>query len=180
MPVLNVTRYATHVNGQHINLIMDAVEGTHQDVTKLYNITSLLYISLNYQQIVLYTCSILANLRDSLYYMRQVAIHAMDYIDAATTCILSPHVLPADDPRKMLIHIEEVLPSVMHLPDSSEDTLHFYRYLPTQILIADKQFLLLIDVPIQDCTQQIEIHEVFNLVIPHRNLSACYNIDRSI
>ena len=41
----------------------------------------------------------------------------------------------------------------------------------------DKQFLLLIDVPIQDHTQQLEIYEVFNLVIPQGNVSAHYNID---
>ena len=143
----------------------------------LYNISSSLYISLNYQQVVLHICSILENLRDSLYYMRQVAMHAIDYVDAATTGILSPHVLPIEDRRKMLIHIEEVLPSTMHLPVLSEDTLHFYRYLCIHILIANKWFLLLIDVPIQDCAQQLEIYEVFNLIIHHRNLSACYNID---
>ena len=54
----------------------------------------------------------------------------------------------------------------MHLAVSSEDTPHFYRYLSTHILIADEQFLLLTDVPIQDCAQQLEIYEVFNLVIP--------------
>ena len=115
----------------------------------LYNITSSLYTSLNYQQIVLHICSILAHLRDSLYYMRWAAMHAMDYIDAAITGILSPHVLPMDDLRTILIHIE----------------------------VADKQFLLLINVPIQDHTQQLEIYEVFNLVIPHRNFSAGYNIE---
>ena len=60
----------------------------------------------------------------------------------------------------------------MHLPISSEDALHFYRYLHTHVLIVDEQFLLLINVPIQ----QIEIYEVFNLEIPHRNFSAEYNI----
>ena len=64
----------------------------------------------------------------------------------------------------------------MHLPISSEDTLHFYRYLHTHIQIADEQFLMLIDVPIWDCAQQIEVYEVFNLDIPHRNYSACYDI----
>ena len=64
----------------------------------------------------------------------------------------------------------------MHLPISSEDVLHFYRYLHIHILIADKRFLLLIDVPIQDHTQQLEIYEVFNLDIPHGNFSACYSI----
>ena len=104
-------------------------------------------------------------------------MHVMDYIDAATTGILPSHILPVEDLWKMLTHIEEALPSTMHLPVSSEDTLHLCRYLCTHILIADKQFLLLIDVPIQDCAQQLKIYQVFNLVIPHGNLSACYNID---
>ena len=70
---LNVTRYAMQLNRQHINLVMDAVERTHQDVTTLYNITNSLYTNLNYQQncqIVFQTHSILANLRDLIYYMR--------------------------------------------------------------------------------------------------------------
>ena len=97
----------------------------------------------------------------------------MDYIDAATTEILSPHVLPVEDLRKMLLHIEETLLLTMYLPVSSEDALHFYRYLCFHILIADEQFLLLINVPIQDCAQ----HKVFNLAIPHETFSACYNIN---
>ena len=83
--------------------------------------------------------------------MRELAMHTTDYIDAATTGILSPYVLSVGDLRMMLLHIEGVLPLTMHLPVSSEDTLHFYRYLHTNVLIADDQFLLLIDVPIQDC-----------------------------
>ena len=175
--ILNVTRYATQVNRQHINLVMEGVERTHKDVTTLYNITSSSYTYLNYQQIVLHIHSILANLRDSLYYMRQVAMHMMNFIDAATTGILSPHVLPVEDLQKMLTHIEEVLPSTMHFPFSSEDTAHFYRYLHTHVLITDEKFLLLIDVPIQDRAQQLKIYQVSNLIMPHRNLSARYNID---
>ena len=38
--VLNVTRYATQVNRQHINIVMDAVDRTHQVITTLHNITS--------------------------------------------------------------------------------------------------------------------------------------------
>ena len=170
--ILNVTRYTTQVNRQHINLIMEAVERTHQDITMLHNFTSSLYTSLNYQQIVLYICSILANLRDWLYYMRQVVMLAMDYIDAAIAGILSPHVFPVEDLWKMLTHIEEVLPSTMHLPVPSEDTLYFYRYLWTHTLIAGEQFLLLIDLLIQDCAQQLVIYQVFNFIIPHGNLSA--------
>ena len=74
----------------------------------------------------------------------------MDYMDEATTGILSPHVLPVEDLKKMLSYNEGTLPSTMHLPISSEDTLHFYRYLHTHVLIADEQFLLLINAPIQD------------------------------
>ena len=163
--LLNVTRYATQVNRQHTNLGMDTVEKTHQDITMLYNITRSLYTSLNYQQIVLHIHSILADLRDSLYYMRQVAMHAMDYKDTVTTGILSANVLPVEDLWIMLIHIEEALPSTMYLPVSSDDTLHFYRYLHTHILISDKLFLLLINVPIQDCAQQLE--NIWSLQFSH-------------
>ena len=108
--------------------------------------------------------------------MRKVTIHTMDYIDAATTGILSPHVLPVEDLREMLSHIEQTLPSTMNLPISSEGALHFYRYLCTHVLTVDEQFLLLTDVPIQDHAQQMVIYDVFNLAIPHRNLSAHYSI----
>ena len=134
--ILNVTRYTTQVNRQHVNILMDTMKKTHQDVTKLYNIMHSLYSSLIYQQIILRTRSILGNLQDSLYYMREAALHIMDYIDTATTGILLPHLLHIEDLREMLKHIEETLPSTMHVPISAEDTLHFYRYLCTQILIA--------------------------------------------
>ena len=43
----------------------------------------------------------------------------MDYIDAATTGTLSPHILPIMDLKKMLSHIEDTLPFTLHLPVSS-------------------------------------------------------------
>ena len=97
--ILNITRHATQVNRQHINILMDAMEKMHQGVVTLYNITHSLYSSLSYQQVILHTQSTLANLWDSLHYKREVTIHTMDYIDAATTGILSPHVLPVKDLR---------------------------------------------------------------------------------
>ena len=99
-------------------------------------------------------------------------MHIMDYINAATTGTLSPHILPITDLKLMLSHNEETLPTTMYLPVSSEDTLHFYRYLCTHILIANRQFLLLIDVPIQECTQQLSIYKIFTLDIPHGNFTA--------
>ena len=54
---LNVTRYATQVSSQDINIVMDTVESSHQDITTLYNITSSLYNSLSSQQIILYIYS---------------------------------------------------------------------------------------------------------------------------
>ena len=87
-----------------------------------------------------------------------VSAHTMDYIDAATSGTLSPHVLPVMDLQKVLLHISDALPPMLHLPVSPDDTLNFYRYLHTHILIENKQFLLLIDVPIQDRSWQITIH----------------------
>ena len=110
-------------------------------------------------------------------YLCTLSTHTMDYIDAATSGILSPHVLPIADLQKMLQHIANTLPPTLHLPISPVDTLHFYRYLRTHVLIEDKQFLLLIDIPIQERACQITIHQVFTLDIPHSNYSAHYNIN---
>ena len=87
-------------------------------------------------------------------------MHTMDYVDAATTRTLSPHILPIMDRKQMLTNIEETLPPTMHLPVSSEDTLLFYRYLSIHILIASRQFLLLIDIPIQDHAQQLSVYKI--------------------
>ena len=135
--ILNVTRYATQVNRQYINAVMDAVDKMVQDVNHLYNITTSLYTSLSNHQLVLHIRSVLANLWDLLSYIRTVSMHTMDYIDTATTRTLSPHILTNEDLKQMLSHIEEMLPPAMHLPVSSGDTLHFYWYLCTHVLIAN-------------------------------------------
>ena len=125
---------------------------------------------------ILHIRSVFANLCDSLNYIQTVSTHTMEYINTATSGTLWPHVLPVIDLQKMLQHIADTLPPTLHLPISPEDTLHFYRYLCTHILIENKQFLLLIDVPIQDRSQQIKIHQILTLDIPHSNYSACYDM----
>ena len=154
---------------------MDKVDETSQDVNNLYNLTTSLAISLSYHQIVLYIRSVLANLWVSLSYIIKVSTHTMDYIDTATTGTFSPHILPIMDLKKVLSHIEETLPSTLHLPVSSEDTLHFC-YLHTHVLIANKQFLL-INVPIQDQSQQLTIYKIFTLDIQHGNFTAHYDVN---
>ena len=101
----------------------------------------------------------------------------MEYINAAISGILSPHVLPITDLQNMLRHITDTLPPTLHLPISLEDTLHFYRYLHTRVLIENKQLLLLIDIPIQDRAHQTTVHQVFTLDIPYRNYLACYDMN---
>ena len=101
----------------------------------------------------------------------------MEYINTATSGTLSPHVLPVIDLQRMLQHIAYMLPPTLPLPISPEDTLHFYRYMHTHILIENKQFLLLIDVPIQDRSRQITIHQILTLDIPQGNYSAYYDVD---
>ena len=124
-----------------------------------------------------YIRSVFANLCDSLNYIQMLSTHTMEYIDTATSGTLSPHVLPVTDLQQMLQHIADTLPPMLHLPISPEDTLPFYRYLHTHILIENKQFLLLIDVPIQDRSRQITIHQILTLNIPQGNYSACYDVD---
>ena len=81
----------------------------------------------------------------------------MDYVDAPTN-ILSSDILPMEDMRSMLQHTESELPSTMHLPILLDDTIHFYQYLNTHVLIAEWQFLLLTNGPIQKTAQKLQIY----------------------
>ena len=116
---------------------MDKVDETVHDVNNLYNLTTSLATRQSYLQLILHIRSVLATLLDSLSYIRTVSIYIMDYIDAATRGTFSPHILSIADLKQMLSHIEETLPPTLHLPVSSEDTLHFYHYLHTIILITN-------------------------------------------
>ena len=173
--ILNITRYAAQVNRQHINIIMDKVDETVHDVNKLYNFTTSLSTSLSYYQPILHIRSVLANLWDPLSYIRTVSMHTMDYVDAATMGTLSPHILFITDLKQMLSYIEETLPPTLHLPVSSAYMLHFCCYLCTHVLIANQQILLLINVSIQDHSQQLSIYKIFTLDIPHGNFTVCYD-----
>ena len=88
---------------------MVKVDETVHDVNNLYNLTTSLATSLSYHQLILHIRSVLANLLDSLSYVRTVSMHTMDYVDAATSWTLTPHVLPIMDLQKMLSHIKKNL-----------------------------------------------------------------------
>ena len=156
---------------------MDAVRATSHDINNHYNLTTSLATSINLHQLIVHIRSVFANLCDSLKYIQMVSTHTIEYIDAATSGTLSPHVLPVIGLQRMLQQIADTLPLTLHLPISPEDTLHFYRHLHTHILIENKQFLLLIDIPIQDRSRQITIHQILTLNIQQGNYPACYDVD---
>ena len=60
--ILNVTRYATQVNRHSINNLIDAVHTTSQDINNLYNLTTSLVASINFNQMILHIRSVFANL----------------------------------------------------------------------------------------------------------------------
>ena len=95
--ILNVTRYATQVNRHSINSLIDAVHSAAQDINNLFNVTSSLTSSINFNLMTLHLRSVFANLRDTMKYLCTISTHMMDYIDAATSGKLSPHVLPVAD-----------------------------------------------------------------------------------
>ena len=138
--ILNITTYATQVNRQKINEVMDALQKANQDMNILLNATDVLTQHLRYHHIYTYAHTIFGYLRDCLTYMKKVTTHIIDYVDATTPNILSPDTLPVKELKGMLRHIEPQLPSIMHLSILSDNTLHFYRYLKTHVLVAEEQF----------------------------------------
>ena len=100
--ILNVKQYIAQVNRHSINVLMDKVDKTSHDDNNLYNLTASLATSLSYRKLILYSRSVLANLQDSLSYIRMVSTHTMDCSDTAMTGTLSLHILPIMDLKKML------------------------------------------------------------------------------
>ena len=115
-----------HVNTEcHQICNTSAARATSHNIDNLYNLTTSLTTSINFHQLILYIRSVFANLCDSLNYIQTVSAHTMDYINAATSGILSPYILPVIDLQTMLSHIADALPPMLHLPVSPDDTLHF-------------------------------------------------------
>ena len=85
------------MNRQKLNENMDALQKSNEDLDRLSNIAEVRTQCIRYQQMYIYMHTILAYLRDSLTYMRQVGIHTVDNVDAATTNVLSPDILPVED-----------------------------------------------------------------------------------
>ena len=175
--ILNLTRYKTQVNRQWINIILKELTKSNKDIRALFNITNQLATQVQVQNIILHLRAMLANLRDCLHFMKQLADHVLEYIDTATTGTLAPHLIPIPDLQQMLYWIESELPPNMHLPIPSSDPLHFYRYLQMHVLVEENQFLLLINIPIQDRAQQIQIYQIINLPVPVGNYSMRYTME---
>ena len=108
--ILNITRYTTQVNRHSINILMNKVDVTSHDINTLYNLTMSLATSISFHQLILHLKSVFANLHDPLNYIQMVSTHTMDYMVAATSGILSPHILPAMDLQKMFLQISDTLP----------------------------------------------------------------------
>ena len=68
--ILNVTQYAVQVNRHSINILMDKVDEISHDINNLYNLTTSLATSISFHQLLLHISSVLANLCDSLNYIR--------------------------------------------------------------------------------------------------------------
>ena len=73
--ILNFTRYAAQVKRHSISVLMDKADETVQDVNNLYNLTTSVATSLSYHLLILHIRSVLANLWDSLSYIRTVSMH---------------------------------------------------------------------------------------------------------
>ena len=123
--ISNLTHYKTQVNRQWINILLKELTKSNEDIKALFNITNQLATQVQVQNIILHLRAMLANLRDCLHFMKQLANHLLEYIDTATTSTLTPHLIPVLDLQQMLYQIESELPPNMHLLIPSSDPLHF-------------------------------------------------------
>ena len=174
--ILNLTRYETQVNRQQINIILKELTKSNEDIRALFNITPTSYTSTSSEH--RFTPQSNAREPQRLFTFHEAVsksrtrIHRHCHHRYPNTTLI-----PVPDLQQMLYQIESELPPNMHLPIPSSDPLHFYRYLWTHVLVEENQFLLLIDIPIQDRAQQIQIYQIINLPVPVGNYSMKYTME---
>ena len=149
---------------------------TSQDINNLYNLTTSLAASINFNQMILHIRSVFANL-EILFTTFKQFLHIQ-----WTTLMLPPLVYYHHMSYQLQIYRR--CSSTLLTPYHQPCTYQYHQRTPyistdtcIHVLIENKQFLLLIDIPIQDRAHQITVHQVFTLDIPHRNYSAHYDIN---
>ena len=90
--ILNITRYTTQVNRHSINNLIDAVHTTIQDINNLYNLTTSLATSINFNQMLLHIRLVFANL-PPLVYCHHMSYPSWIYKRCSDT-LLTPYLQP--------------------------------------------------------------------------------------
>ena len=143
--ILNVTRYTTQVNRHSINNLIDAVHTTSQDINNLYNLTTSLAASINFNQMILHIRSVFANLRDSLHYLLTCSLHIPWNTSMLPPLVYCHHMsYQSLDLQKMLQHIADTLPPTLHLPISPEGHPTFLQ-IPAYTCFDRKQTIFIAD-----------------------------------
>ena len=68
MSILNIIGCVAHVNSQKLNEMIDVLQGSNEDLNRLFNITEVLTQHIRYQKIYIYILIMLVYLRDSHLY----------------------------------------------------------------------------------------------------------------
>ena len=169
--ILNLTRYETQVNRQRINIILKELTRSNEDIRALFNITNQLATQVQVQNIMLHLLKRLSEFFEATSKPHTGIHRHCHHWHPNTSSDTCPQ--PTEDAVPNRIRTT----SIMHLPIPSSDPLHFYRCLWSHVLVEESQFLLLIDVPIQDRAQQIQIYKIINLPVPVGNYSMRYTMD---
>ena len=154
--ILSITRYAVQVNRQKLNMMIDALQRSNEDLNRLLNITEILIQCIRYQLMYIYMHTILAYLRDSHTYI----------MNPLCGCSYNQYIVTWPEKYPLTHRIWTTLNNAPAI--SLDDTLHFfYWYLSTHVLIAEGWFLLLIIEPKQNTAQQLQIYQ-FHIVTTYQ------------
>ena len=116
--ILNITWNTTQVNRQKLNEVMDALQKANDGMNILFNITDILMQCMRYHQI--YTlCPHFIGLPQGLSHIHETSCH-IQWIMWMQQWLIYYHQI-----HSLLRCIKAKLPSIIHLPMSLDNTLHF-------------------------------------------------------
>ena len=178
LSIPNMTWYAAQINRQHINILMDSIDEMVQDVNNLYNLTTSLATS--FKLLSTSTAHKICLNKSS----RFALLLSNQSWCISWTLLMQPlleHFYPMFYSLQTSNRCYPTLKSLYLPPCIYQYHLKIhYTFIDTcthMFSLPTESFLLLIDVPIQDQTQQISIYRIFTSDIPHGNFTACYEVD---
>ena len=174
LTIINKTREDVKVNRVRIGVMNMYIAKIHRELVKWGSrTTSDLQILRQYLYMYMQFSSILDSAKEMI---NEVVGHFHNLklsMDVLSMGQVTPSTISPSELRKLLRDIERKLPTGLQLPIDPDDNLwDFYRLMTAKTLFDDNRMLMIVDIPLVNFLQRLQIFKAYNLPVSHPEMYA--------